>query len=214
MKTTALKELKSLDENCVYSLAKIEWWLMKYDEYYKDLKSYWYCQNRDCLMKITNHCSCNNKTDEFKFLNIFEELYKLCEFRRNEDYFKNELQTYYKIKDNPKKLKELIIRNEQIGANEGYDFFIGYIKYSTNPKFVQASNYYFKDFDIFIDKAGFENTITFLTIFSVLFWEDEIYPESEILLSIEKEMAESRPEILDDYTGREYFEDVDSSKLI
>ena len=117
MKTIALNEFKSLQENNLHSIAKIEWWLLKYDEYYKDLKSYWVCPNEGCLMKIDFYCLCENKHDEYIFLELFKELDEFSQFHRNEPYFKQELETYNKVKDNQVKLKNLIIRNEQIGAD-------------------------------------------------------------------------------------------------
>ena len=44
-----------------------------------------------------------------------------------------------------------------------------------------------------MDRNDFKNTIEFLDIFNTFFWEKEIYPESEILVGIGKEMKESEP---------------------
>ena len=195
MKTTALNEFKNLKENEIYSLAKVEWWLMKYESYYKDLKPDWYCNICD-LDRDFFSCSCENPSREYVFLVLFRELEEFCDFRRYENYFKGELETYYRVKDNPKALKEFVIKNEQIGANECFSFSIDYLDYpnSVHPKVYSRS---FTDFDIYVDRKDFENTITFIEIFNKLFWDDKIYPESEILLRIEKEMKRllSKPNI-------------------
>ncbi len=65
-------------------------------------------------------CGCEIKQDEYLFLKLFESLEEFSQFHRNEPYFKQELETYYKAKDNPAKLKEFTIKNEQIGAEEGF----------------------------------------------------------------------------------------------
>lgn len=189
MKTTALNEFKSLKENDLYSLAKVGWWLMKYDDYYKDLKSYWSCDKCNLEENFVS-CTCENPNNEYVFLQLFKELEELCQYSKYENYFKAELEIYYKVKDSPKALKDLIIKNEQIGANECFSFLIDYLDY-INPVHLNVYSKSFKDFDIYVDRKDFENTITFLEIFNELFWEDKIYPESEILLGIEKEMKSS-----------------------
>jgi hypothetical protein len=194
MKTTALNEFKNLKENDLYSLAKVEWWLMKYEGYYNDLKSYWCC-DRCNLMSAVGTCSCKYPYDEYVFLELFKDLDVFCQYRRYESYFQGELETYYKVKDDPKTLKNLIIKNGQIGADECFEFLIDYHNYSLNPVHLYVYSSSFKDFDIYIDRIDFENTITFLGIFSKLFWEDEIYPESEILLRIKNELAECRSDV-------------------
>lgn len=188
MKTTALNEFKSLKENDLYSLAKVEWWLMKYEDYYKDLKSYWCCGKCN-LEGDFGSCICEYPNSEFVFLQLFKELEEFCQYCKYENYFKAQLELYYKAKDNPKALKDLIINNEQIGANECFSFLIDYLDYpnSVHPNVYSRS---FTDFDIYVDRKDFENTIAFLEIFSKLFWEDKIFPESEFLINYEKEMNE------------------------
>lgn len=186
MSITALKEFKNLKENDLYTLAKVEWWLMKYEGYYKKLKLYWCC-DRCNLMKAVGTCSCDSPYNEYIFLELFKHLDVFCEFRKYENYFKEELETYYKVKDDSVALKKLIIKNEKVGANQGFDFLMDYHNYSSNPNHLNIYSNTIKDFDIYVDRKDFENTITFLDIFSKLFWEDEIYPESEILLRIRNE---------------------------
>ena len=41
----------------------------------------------------------------------------------------------------------------------------------------------------------------FMEIFSDLFWVKEVYPESEILLGLEKSLNENRPDTLIDFDG-------------
>jgi len=194
MKDLAVNEFKSLKENDLYSLAKLEWWLMKYEDYYKDLKSYWYCDicNYD---EDFNSCFCENPSSENLFLVLFQELEEFCDYRKYENYFKVELETYYKVKDNPKALKELVIKNEEIAVTEFSLFFLNYYDYQFEPVHLNIYSKALQDFDIYVDFKDFDNTITFLDIFDKLFWKDNIYPESEILLRIAKAMNENEKNI-------------------
>ena len=199
MKTVALKKFKSLQENNLFSIAKVEWWLLKYETYHKDLKSYWYCPNKGCIQRIIKYCSCENKHDEYLFLELFKELDKLSKYYRKEGYFEQEMDTYHKIKDDQVKLKDLVIRNESIGVDGYIEFLIYYLDYCSNTVHLKVLDDTLLGYEVFVDRRDFINTIEFLDIFNKLFWEDEIFPESEILIEAEKALHENRPEVLDDF---------------
>ena len=193
MKIKALNEFKSFRQDNIYSISKIELWLLKYGDYYKDLKSYWVCSNKGCLLKYGGYCFCKHKAEEDKFLELFEELNKVTQYHRKENYFKQELETYFKVKDDHVKLKSLIARNEYVGADEYFMFLIEHHDYCDNPIHLKVLTNKLLRYEVFVDSNDFKNTIEFLNIFNVLFWEEEIYPESEILVRIKKEMKEIEP---------------------
>ena len=186
MKTSALNEFKSLQENNLFSMAKVEWWLMKYDDYFKSLNQDWYCPNKGCSMIIGGVCFCNPKSNEFNFLELFKKLEVLSQYQRKEEYFKQELEVYYKVKDNPIKLKELVVKNEQIGCNGFFDFLIEFLNYCDNAILLGVFDQSVLGYDVFVDNKDFKSTIEFLDIFSELFWEKEIFPESEFLIEIKR----------------------------
>jgi len=190
MKTIALNELLNLKQNDLYSIAKIEWWLLKYEDYYNDLKSYWYCPNPRCNHRILDNCQCKNKHDEFYFLNMYKELDKFSLHHRNEHFLKNELEMYNEFKDNPQEIRNWIIKNEEIGTNSVYDFQFYYFNRFQLDAYLKVSSYKFPDYAVFIDTKDFESSIEFLKIFKKLYWEDKVFPESEFLINYEKEMNE------------------------
>ena len=75
-------------------------------------------------------------------------------------------------------------------------FLIDYHDYNPNPFHLKVIDKSLLGYNVFVDRKDFENTITFLEIFTELFWNDNIYPESEILIELEKRMKESRPDVL------------------
>lgn len=188
-----LIDFKNLQENGIYSIEKIELLLLEYGDYYKDLKSYWVCSNKECLLKYGGFCFCKHKTDEDIFLKLYEELDELSQYHRKENYFKQELDTYFKVKDDPIELKKLIVRNEFIGADECFMFLIEYHDYCAHPIHLKILTNKLLGYEVFVDRDDFKSTIEFLDIFNTLFWEKEIYPESEILVRIKKELKESEP---------------------
>lgn len=195
MEILALNEFKSLQENNVFSMLKVEWWLMKYDDYYKQLSTDWYCPNKGCAMIVGGNCFCKSKSDEYKFLELFKSLDVLSQYQRKEEYFKEELECYYTVKDDPIKLKELVIKNEEIGLEGWWDFLLGYLNYCDNAVLLRAFEKSFLGYDVFIDNNDFKYNIEFLDLFNDLFWVEEIYPESKTLLDIKRKM-ENRPDNL------------------
>jgi hypothetical protein len=199
MKTVALNEFKSLQENDIFSIAKVEWWLLKYENYFKKLKPYWCCPNKGCNMRIGLTCICKNKHDELLFLELFKELDALSLYYRKEEYFKQEMATYHEVKDCQVKLKDLIIRNENIGVDGFLDFLIYYQNYCANPIHLKVLDKTLLGYEVFVDRKDFSNNIEFLNIFSKLFWKDEIFPESEIIIEAGRLLNENRPENLSDF---------------
>jgi hypothetical protein len=193
-----LEEFNNLQNNGLYSIAKIEWWLLKYWDYYKELKDDWVCKGNECCMYAVGHCTCIPKSEEQVFIDLYEKLDELSRYHRREDYAKKELESYNLIRSDQIKLKEWVRRNELIGADECFEFLINYLDYCTNPIHLKVWDKSLVGYDIFVDRSDFKNLIEFMEIFSDLFWVKEIYPESEILVSIKKKMKECRPEILDD----------------
>ncbi len=180
--------------NCqkVFPMDKIEWWLLKYSDFYEKTFDFVYSQR---LFKMDDGStvrlpSFGKSTDQEKFLDLYKALDTISEFHRNEKYFEQELTEYHKIKNSQSDLKNWITKNENLGAEKYICFLIDYLDYDENNKeehlkvFVHSS----KELDIFIDRQDFKNTIGFLEIFNELYWVQEILPGS--LERIRNEMNE------------------------
>lgn len=193
METIAIAKFRELGKNGLYSMAIVECWLMKYEHYFKQLNTDWYCPNKGCTMIIGGNCFCNPKSDEYMFLELFKSFDVLSQYQKKEEYFKEELECYYTVKDDPIRLKELVIKNEEIGLNGWMDFLLRYLNYCDNAILLRVFDKSILGYDVFVDNNDFKYTVEFLDLFNDLFWVEEIYPESKTLMEIKKEM-ENGPE--------------------
>jgi len=171
-----LKDLKGKP----LSITKVEWWLLKYSDFYKKTSDFVYSQH---LFKMDDGSIVRlppfgEPTDQDKFLDLYKALDIICEFHRNEKYFEKELTEYQKIKDSQSDIKNWIAKNEDLGAEKYVCFLVDYLDYSENAEHLSVYVHSSKDLEIYIDRQDFKNTIEFLEIFNELYWEKEILPES------------------------------------
>ena len=175
-------ELFDFQENGVLTMPIIEWWLLKYSDFYKTTYDFVYSQH----LFTTDDGSVirlppfGKPTDEEKFLDLYKALDTISEFHRNEKYFAQEMVDYHKIKNSHSELKNWVAKNEGLGADKYVCFLINYLDYDENDQEEHLSVYVHsaEEIDIYIDRQDFKNTIDFLEIFNELYWVQEILPEN------------------------------------
>jgi len=177
-----LLDLQEEGKSNILSINKIEWWLLKYSENYKETYNLIYSQNLFELAdgSIVRLPPCvKPTTSQEKFVELYEVLSTIADLHRNEEYFKEEIIIYHSVKDSQSELKKWITKNETFGADKYVCFFIDYLDYDEDERvehlkiFVQC----IKELDIFIERRNFKHTIEFLEIFNELYWVQEILPE-------------------------------------
>jgi len=177
---TILKESRVFFNEKIIPITQVEWWLLKYSDFYKKTSDFVYSQH---LFKMDDGSIVRlppfgEPTDQDKFLDLYKALDTICEFHRNEKYFEQELTEYQKIKDSQSDLKSWIAKSEDLGAEKYVCFLVDYLDYSENAEHLSVYVHSSKDLEIYIDRQDFRNTIEFLEIFNELYWEKEILPES------------------------------------
>ncbi|WP_149304908.1 hypothetical protein [Pareuzebyella sediminis] len=164
-----IKEFEDLKEEGFYSMVKIEFWLLKYWELYKESRSY--VQTQD-LLKMDDGISVRlplfwNPKDEEKFLELYTKLDSVSEFQRNESYISKLLVEYHAIKNSQTDLKKWYNKNVSLFKDKYATFLMDYLDYDVNDKeehlLVHVDS--LKELEIDIDKSDFKNTIEFLEIF-------------------------------------------------
>lgn len=164
------------------SIAKVEWWLLKYSDFYK--RTYDFVHNQHLFTtddgSIIRLPPFGKPTDREKFLDLYESLDKISELYRTEKYFEREMVVYQKIKNSQSDLKHWVAKNEELGANKYVCFLIDYLDYDKNDEEVNLKIFILesKELEIYIDRQDFKNTIDFLEIFNELYWVQEILPEN------------------------------------
>ena len=177
-----LKEFKQLNASNVFSIHKIEWWLLKYSEVYKKEYNCFYSQH---LSELEDGSTVRlppfgKKSEQEKFLDLYKALDNISQFHRNEKYFEQEVITYLKIKESKTELIAWALKNEELGANKYVCFLLDYLDYDEDEKVNHLSVFVpsLKDLDIFVDRQDFKFTIEFLEIFNEIYWVQEFLPES------------------------------------
>jgi len=201
MKLPPLIEFNSLKTKDVFSIAKVEWWLLKYKDLYSVLKSFWSCPNDGCYHETMQYCGCENRHDEYLFLELYKALDDFSTYHRREGYAQQELLLYKSIMNDEAQVKQWVMSNEKVGADECFMFLIQHHDYNANPVHLKVSDKSLLGYDVFVDRSDFKNLMDYMEIFSDLFWGKEVYPESEILLGLEKLLNENRPDTLIDFDG-------------
>ena len=177
---TILKESRVFFNEKIIPITQVEWWLLKYSDFYKKTSDFVYSQH---LFKMDDGSIVRlppfgEPTDQDKFLDLYNALDTICEFHRNEKYFEQELTEYQKIKDSQSELKNWIAKNEDLGAEKYVCFLVDYLDYSENAEHLNIYAHTSKELEIYIDRQDFRNTIKFLEIFNELYWVQEILPEN------------------------------------
>ncbi|WP_242157369.1 hypothetical protein [Aestuariivivens sediminis] len=184
-----LNDLNSLKSKNLFTIKKIDWWLLKHSDFYNETSDFVYSQH---LFKMDDGSIVRlppfgEPTDQEKFLDLYKALDTICEFHRNEKYFEQELTQYQKIKDSQSDLKIWIAKNEDLGAEKYVCFLVDYLDYSENAEHLNVYVHSSEDLEIYIHRQDFKNTIEFLEIFNELYWVKELLPESLERIRIEME---------------------------
>lgn len=163
-----LINLRSL-ENLI-SISKIEWWLLKYDHLYKQIKEYVYNQNlyeiEDGIILRTPDF--NNVSEDEKFLDLYSALDELTELHRNENYFREELFYYYKNLNSSEIVGKWYDKNETKIAESYGCFLVDYLDYDVEEKVTDLSVFIpsMPKLELFVFKKDFEFTIKFIELYN------------------------------------------------
>ena len=153
--------LKRLLDNKFISLAKIEWWLLKYESAYQDVIS--------IIKAIPSDYAFPSIGDryalEFQLKDLYELLEEVSACHRNEAYFKKQLELYDEISNNVTELSAWLESHKLTPSEEQIrflDFFADNRELSGyRSKVIMPSNL---DFSIRINLIEFEYTLRFLDI--------------------------------------------------
>ena len=171
------KEFLELGDSQIFRLHKIQSWLFKYSDLYKQTYDFVHSQHlyTDYDGSTIRLPPCGLPTDEEIFINLYTSLNEVLELHANETYFEKEMVEYYKIKNSPSDIKTWIVKNEDLGADQYVCFLIDHLDYDENghEEHLIVYIHHLKEPKIFIDRQDFKNTIAFLEVFNELYWVQE-----------------------------------------
>jgi hypothetical protein len=169
-----IEGLKSLSNDSIFKISKIEWWLLKHETLYKQTKKINDYKNlyeiNDRIVRLPDNIG--NSTSDEKFIDVYESLDVLTKLHRNEDYLKQEMAIYNMIKDEPLKVKHWLKKNEKLGAEDYVTFLIDYLDYDPNDNEYHLKVFFLKNdkLEVYVDRQDFKYTIEFLEVFNALYW--------------------------------------------
>ncbi|WP_282136019.1 hypothetical protein [Seonamhaeicola maritimus] len=169
-----INELQSLSSDSIFSIAQIEWWLLKHEgDYHKakhinDSKYLYEIEGR--IVRLPD--SFGNPTNEEKFIDVYKRLNDLTQLHRNESYFKQEMAIYHNLKDKPEKVKQWLEKNERFGADTYVTFLIDYLDYDINDEEYHLKVFFLnnEELDVYVNREDFKYTLEFLQKFNELYW--------------------------------------------
>jgi len=159
--TQAITGLKHLSENDIYPISKIEWWLLKYEADYQDVKSIINAIPNDfTLPRISKKYH-----TEYQFIDLFERLQEVSICHRNETYFKEQLALYDEVKNNVSELNNWLATH-YLGAGEQQSKF-GALFFDNRELTDYNFNIYLPislKLSIVVDATEFQYSLQFLNI--------------------------------------------------
>ncbi|MBS9766112.1 MAG: hypothetical protein KGV44_01070 [Flavobacteriaceae bacterium] len=172
----------------LFSIQDIVNWLTEYKDEYQKVKQF-SISCKDCGDRISFFdkfpftCALN-PTEEYKFYRLYTNLQKIInedvegKYKNWEKYFAKQLKEYHHIKNDKAKVKEWLIKNEDVGNELLYKerfFDESYFETDNNEETSIDTNYlyieYIDDVYIFLDVI-IDNIIKFTKIFQTLYYEE------------------------------------------
>lgn len=186
---TPIDDFHFILENNFLDLVKMEWWLIKYENLFKETYNFFY--NEFLYRKVNGDIvrlpDFNvDYYDEYKrFTDLYKVLNDISFLHKNESYFKNELVHYFQISHSKKEARKWLIKNENIGAK-------CYLYVSLNgledfDMLTDRKNIcYLKGFDFTINRNDFFYSPKFYKLYKHLFYIKRLYPESQTLIEADR----------------------------
>lgn len=173
MDKTEIQELTQSNPN---SMNKIEWWLLKYRDNYKDIKNTLESKHWDELdnsLSVRLPSSLKVERNDM-FINLYESLDALSTIHRLENYFKTQLLELKIIRMSENGKNKWLKKNKHLGADKLACFFIDYLDYDDDDKVEHLKVFIHTapSIKIFIQSKDFRYTIEFLEIFDKLYWKN------------------------------------------
>lgn len=192
--TKAIQELRDLD-TYPYPISVIEWWLMKHTELRKasEIDRTCICGNCystcicfkepcECYYDMPSVCGLwSDKNNAYRsFRDAFDNLDKLVQLHKYENYFKNELAQYSDICNDVIKVQEWMQKSELL-VDEKFSTFFMYNQEETKL-YENALELTIFDsdgsFKLYVNRHDFINILNFLELFNHLFNVKKVLPES------------------------------------
>lgn len=159
----AFEALKDLKKDGFYSIPKITWWTLKYEDLYEYSSNHRHVNS--CIEGMG--CCCTDNNPEMKFSSLYSSLEEVVDLHRHEKYFEEEIKTFNSINEDAQRLIEWIRKNETLGS---WNYLLFWLEWVEEEKSI-VNPYIINWQDEFIFKVEeWKNTIAFCKIFNEIYW--------------------------------------------
>jgi hypothetical protein len=166
----ALKELRDFHNYDNISIIKVEFWLLKHTDLFKQVQS-----DHSCFLKKVLPCYCPTRNLDCLFVEVYNELDKISKLYRDNLDLKIELLEYQIIRNDKIKLKKWMLKNEEFGLQDFVFFDTFPILKDVKLKLRNGKiGNEFNHLNINISGHYFENTYLFINIFNKHFFIEKI----------------------------------------
>lgn len=183
------QELKALQQNSSYTFSILNWWLLKYGDFYKSLKNCeeTTCENckrfkeqnlpSDCLLSPSY---CVKTKMENIFIKNYENLDYFTQMYKNEERCTSAIEVYYMTPGDNDNMRQWLISNYKLWKENVFEF--GVFHLDNDDTLIELMKFYNPnftnlDFPILVERENFKYIEEFLNVFSIYFFEKKLYPE-------------------------------------
>lgn len=181
-------DLKSINPDFkVFSIAQIEWWLMKYYDLFKLVTGTYTTLCENCMVLedenlpidcLSNPEFCNKKVEFKTFIGFYNTLDEVTQIHRldNKCYMAYDAYTFLVCVDED--VSGWVKQYCNLGMKLSM-FYYNYLDYSgkEDEKDLHIVNAPDNSFGVMVNRGDFKNILKFYEVFSELFWNQKLYPE-------------------------------------
>lgn len=190
----AITEIKEYSSK-VYSTDYLNWWLLKYTDFYKMCikKNSKLCEKcvkaeqqglpYDCILKPSY---CVKNSDLSKFINLYDELDNLTSIFKYETYCDTAINNYSHLRQEDE-MRTWLISHYTTWNDILFMFCVDYLDTDSNDIDIRLCST--SDFSISLSRINFNKIEEFTHLCNVLFYERKLYPEK--LKELEEEIEKA-----------------------
>jgi len=167
--------LQSFQKDGYYTVPRITWWVLNYEELYK-----YSSENRhtgSCIEGMG--CACSWDAPESLFSGLHSALQKVVDLHQYEDYFREELAVLENVREDHPALMQWLKKNEKLGSDDFCIFWIDWVdeEQTTIDPCIMSE----KELGIKFRAEEWKYTIEFLVEFNEIYWDSDACPSLEEL---------------------------------
>lgn len=167
--------LRSFQKDGFYTVPKVTWWLLNYEEIYK--YSYENRHTGSCIEGMG--CGCSWDAPESRFNDLHSALKEIVVLHEYEDYFRKELEILENVREDHPALMQWLKKNEKLGTEDFFLFWTEWLEEEDN--IVKPWIHKEQNLGIKFRAEEWKNIIKFLQEFNEIYWDSEVCPSLEEL---------------------------------